>query len=140
MSSSDNVNEKLTEIHSFHTILRDLTNYVHRPRDVLVVPRPLPVQMKSDFEKNLESVIESCPAKSFIALVAGYGLGAVLGLFSSSVGPTTVLTPNIENQTVREVFRDMRQTSHSYGKNFALIGLVFSAVECTIESVCTFTR
>lgn len=41
-----------------------------------------------------------------------------------------------KQQTAREVFREMRATTHTSGKNFALIGMVFSAVECTIESVC----
>lgn len=64
----------------------------------------------------------------------GYGLGAAIGLFSSSVNPN-ISTGIEKQQTTREVFREMRSTTHSYAKNFALIGMVFSAVECTIESV-----
>lgn len=68
-------------------------------------------------------------------LIAGYGLGAAIGLFSSSVNPN-VAAPGLEKQqTAREVFREMRTTTHGYAKNFALIGMVFSAVECTIETV-----
>lgn len=69
-------------------------------------------------------------------------MGAAIGLFSSSVNPN-VAAPGIEKQqTAREVFREMRTTTHGYAKNFALIGMVFSAVECTIETVIfhTFKR
>lgn len=80
-------------------------------------------------------MFDSCFFKSFMACVLGYGLGAAIGLFSSSVNPN-VAAPGIEKQqTAREVLREMRTTTHSYAKNFAVIGLVFSAVECTIESV-----
>lgn len=52
-----------------------------------------------------------------------------------------VSLPGVEKQqTAKEVFREMRATTHSYAKNFAMIGMVFSAVECTIESVCTSTN
>lgn len=62
-------------------------------------------------------------------------MGAAIGLFSSSVNPN-VSAPGLEKQqTAREVFREMRITTHGYAKNFALIGMVFSAVECTIETV-----
>lgn len=66
----------------------------------------------------------------------GYGLGAAIGLFSSSVNPN-IAVPGMpeKQQTAKEVFREMRATTHSYAKNFAMIGMVFSAVECTIESV-----
>lgn len=40
-----------------------------------------------------------------------------------------------KTQTAREIFREMRASTHSYAKNFAVIGLLFSAVECTIETV-----
>lgn len=83
----------------------------------------------------MESAMDSCFFKSFMACVLGYGLGAAIGLFSSSVSPN-IADPfhNAKQQTAREIFREMRAATHSYGKNFALIGMVFSAVECTIES------
>lgn len=67
--------------------------------------------------------------------ILGYGLGAAIGLFSSSVNPNVAAVGVEKQQTAREVFREMRTTTHGYAKNFAVIGLVFSAVECTIETV-----
>ena len=67
-------------------------------------------------------------------MVAGYGLGFAIGLFSSSVNPT-ITGPDQANQSAREIFREMKNTSLNYAKNFAVVGLVFSAVECTVESV-----
>lgn len=83
----------------------------------------------------IESAMDSCFFKSFMACVLGYGLGAAIGLFSSSVNPN-IADPlaTAKQQTAREIFREMRTATHSYGKNFAMIGMVFSAVECTIES------
>lgn len=132
-----------------------------RYRDNIVIPNFMgPPKIKTNEEKMIESVVESCFFKSFMACVlgkrnillwfiqfyvftfanlmilfSGYGLGAAIGLFSSSVNPN-VAAPGIEKQqTAREVFREMRTTTHGYAKNFALIGMVFSAVECTIETV-----
>lgn len=69
----------------------------------------------------------------------GYGLGGAIGLFTASVGPNIYIPGQQEKtQTAREIFRDMRATTHSYAKNFAVIGMMFSAVECTIESVGCF--
>lgn len=67
-----------------------------------------------------------------LIFVVGYGLGAAIGLFSSSVGPTAT---NVEQQTAREVFREMKTTTLSYAKNFAVIGAIFTSVECAIETV-----
>ncbi|KAI4454384.1 mitochondrial import inner membrane translocase subunit tim22 [Holotrichia oblita] len=47
------------------------------------------------------------------------------------MGPPSV---ELEQQTARQVFKEMKTTTLSYAKNFALIGLMFSAIECTIES------
>lgn len=66
--------------------------------------------------------------------LAGYGLGGAIGLFSASVNPT-VTGNDAKQQTAREVFRDLKVSTLSYAKNFAMIGLMFSAVECTIETV-----
>ena len=61
-------------------------------------------------------------------------MGAALGLFSASVSPN-ITAPDAPQQTAREIFRDLKVSTLSYAKNFALVGLMFSAVECTIESV-----
>lgn len=70
----------------------------------------------------------------------GYGLGAAIGLFSSSVNPS-MGAPGVDldkQPTAREVFREMKGTTLSYAKNFAILGAVFAAVECTVESVSLY--
>lgn len=106
-------------------------------REEIVIPKNLgPVTIKTNEEKYVDSMFESCFFKSFMACVMGYGLGGAIGLFTASVGPNIYVPGQQEkSQTAREIFRDMRATTHSYAKNFAVIGMMFSAVECTIESV-----
>lgn len=67
-------------------------------------------------------------------LVSGYGLGAAIGLFSASVDPN-ITGVNVEQQTARQVLRDMKNKTVSYAKNFAIVGAMFAATECAIESV-----
>lgn len=132
----------------------NLTNFFvgnnTRYRENIVLPKNLgPIKLKSDEEKMVEAAFESCAFKSLMSCVIGnvfmprhsntnyiifegYGLGAAIGLFSSSMGPPTV---ELEQQTARQVFKEMKTTTLSYAKNFALIGLMFSAIECTIETV-----
>ncbi|KAK9729730.1 hypothetical protein QE152_g15784 [Popillia japonica] len=114
----------------------NLTNFFvgnnTRYRENIVIPKNLgPIKVKTDEEKMVEAAFESCAFKSFMSCVIGYGLGAAIGLFSSSMGPPSV---EIEQQTAKQVFKEMKTTTLSYAKNFALIGLMFSAIECTIES------
>lgn len=63
----------------------------------------------------------------------GFGLGAALGLFTSSVNPNVAAVE--KQQTAREILREMKTTTMGYAKNFAVIGFMFSGVECAIESV-----
>lgn len=59
-----------------------------RARDNLMVPRVLGASIiKSKDELFVERMFESCAFKTGMAGVAGFGLGAALGLFSASVGP-----------------------------------------------------
>lgn len=66
-------------------------------------------------------------------------MGAAIGLFSSSVNPTVPIG-DTKQPSAREVLREMKGTMVSYGKNFAIVGAMFSAVECTIESVSSYTN
>lgn len=115
---------------------KHFTGNLYRYRENIVVPSSNgPIQIKTNEEKMIEKTVESCAFKSIMACVMGYGLGAAIGLFSASVNPS--LTDPLlheKKQTAREILRDMRKTTHGYAKNFAMIGMVFSGVECAIES------
>ena len=106
----------------------------------LLVPITLAGQtLRSPEEVKIERIMESCAFKSILSGGMGFALGAVLGLFTASVGPeATMMTP--EQQTVRAVFKDMGTKSLSYAKNFGLLGLMFAATECSLESVGIFTH
>lgn len=104
-----------------------------RFRENIVIPRILgPVQIKTIEEKRIESAMESCAFKSIMSCVIGYGLGAAIGLFSSSVNPNIASVE--KQQSAREILREMKTTTLGYAKNFAVVGCLFSAIECTIES------
>lgn len=87
----------------------------------------------SDQEKTIIAVMESCPSKCVISGVGGLGIGAIFGLFTASVDPMYTINPN-RVPTLKEVALEMRNRAWSTGKNFALLGVMFSAFECNIES------
>lgn len=115
------------------TIARLLVGNQQRFRENIIIPRLLgPVQIKTIEEKRIESVMESCVFKSVMSCVIGYGLGAAIGLFSSSVNPNIASVE--KQQSAREIFKEMKTTTLGYAKNFAVVGCIFAAIECTIES------
>ncbi|XP_076234740.1 mitochondrial import inner membrane translocase subunit Tim22 [Calliopsis andreniformis] len=104
-----------------------------RFRENIIIPRTVgPIQIKTNEEKRIERVMESCTFKSFCSCCIGYLLGGAIGWFSASVNPS--LTSIEKPQTVREMVREIGSTASSYAKNFAVVGCVFTAIECTIES------
>ncbi|KAJ1524157.1 hypothetical protein ONE63_010684 [Megalurothrips usitatus] len=116
------------------SISRYLVGNNTRLRDNIIIPRSAgPVKIKTDEEKMVESFFESCAFKATMSTVLGYGVGAAFGLFTSGVNPPVTL-PDAPPQTAREVFKDMKATTLSYAKNFAMVGGVFAAVECCVES------
>lgn len=104
-----------------------------RFRENIIIPRMIgPIQIKSNEEKMLERAMENCAVKSVMSCVIGFGFGAAVGLFTSSVNPNVATVE--KQQTVREIFKEMKMTTISYAKNFAAVGFLFSGIECTIES------
>lgn len=85
-------------------------------------------------EIRVEQFFESCGFKTVLSGAVGFGLGIAVGLFSASVGPELAPVDG-KTQTVKEVLKEMKGKSMSYAKNFAMLGAMFSATECTIESV-----
>ncbi|KAH9426515.1 uncharacterized protein LOC113797202 [Dermatophagoides pteronyssinus] len=120
---------------SFSELRDALIGPERRYRENMLVPNGYlgAEPLKPDNQRMVENFFESCVFKTTLSCVAGFGLGAAIGLFTASVGPE--LAPlNAPKQTVREVLREMKSKSMSYAKNFAMLGAMFSATECAIES------
>jgi len=90
--------------------------------------------MRSRQELLVQELFESCAFKAIMSCVAGFGLGAAIGLFSASLGPDLSTATEFQKQTVKSVLLDMKTRTISQGKNFAILGAMFSITECTIES------
>lgn len=90
--------------------------------------------LRSPQELLVQNIFESCAFKATMSCVAGFGLGAAIGLFSASLGPDMTSATDFQKQTVKSVLLDMKTRTLSQAKNFAILGAMFSITECTIES------
>ncbi|SCU87805.1 LADA_0E06260g1_1 [Lachancea dasiensis] len=107
-------------------------------------------------EKGAQMMVDfmtSCPGKSAISGVTGFALGGVFGLFMASMAYDTPLhTPTVPGasplpssvqhisdlpfkQQVKLQFADMGRRAYSSAKNFGYIGMIYSGVECAVESL-----
>ncbi|XP_045503700.1 mitochondrial import inner membrane translocase subunit Tim22 [Colias croceus] len=124
-----------TQKSDYDSLAKYLVGNIYRYRENIIIPRVLgPVIIKTNEEKMIESTIESCPFKSVTSCIIGYGLGLAVGLFTSSLMPNMTDPMAQQNQTAREILREMKTSMLSYAKNFAILGAVFSGVECCIET------
>ncbi|ODV81160.1 Tim17-domain-containing protein [Suhomyces tanzawaensis NRRL Y-17324] len=93
--------------------------------------------------KRMIEVMQSCPGKTVMAGVSGFALGGFFGLFMASmaydvpVGTAAVghISELPFKQQMKLQFTDMGKRSYSSAKNFGYIGMVYSGVECAIESL-----
>ena len=85
----------------------------------------------------LQGINDILFAKAIFLSLIGYGLGAGFGLFTAGLDSSmpSYMAPETQQQTARSVFREMKSRAASYGKNFAVVGAMFSATECVVESV-----
>ncbi|KAH9909967.1 mitochondrial inner membrane translocase subunit Tim17/Tim22/Tim23/peroxisomal protein PMP24 [Xylariomycetidae sp. FL2044] len=95
--------------------------------------------------KRINALMESCFGKSVLSGGMGFAMGGVFGLFMASMAYDTPYgtTPGANPQPLSSLplrqqikigFKDMGTRSWSTAKNFGLIGLMFSGIECGIES------
>lgn len=95
---------------------------------------------------QMQSAMESCPAKTVISGTMGFGLGGIFGLFMASMRYDTPLgagapggiganaAPTIPMREQLKIgFKDMGRSSWSSAKNFGYIGAIFAGTECCIE-------
>ncbi|CAL1271378.1 unnamed protein product [Larinioides sclopetarius] len=110
-----------------------LLNPSKRISDRIILPVSLAGhQFKSKDELRVEAAFESCTFKTITSCAVGFGFGAFMGLISASMDPNTGIAP--EKQTVKMILKDFKVKTMGYGKNFAIIGALFAAIECNIEN------
>ncbi|ESX00038.1 hypothetical protein KL921_005116 [Ogataea angusta] len=95
--------------------------------------------------RQIMEFISSCPGKAVMSGVSGFVLGGFFGLFMASMsydvapgmgpGPSQQIADLPFKQQVKIQFTDMGRRTWSSAKNFGYIGLIFSGVECSIESL-----
>lgn len=93
--------------------------------------------------KQMINFMQSCPGKTTMAGVSGFGLGGFFGLFMASMAyDVPVGTEAVKHisdlpfkKQMKLQFTDMGRRAWSSAKNFGYIGLVYSGVECSIESL-----
>ncbi|KAI9374628.1 Tim17/Tim22/Tim23/Pmp24 family-domain-containing protein [Aspergillus egyptiacus] len=92
--------------------------------------------------KVMQGAMESCPMKTVISGVMGFGLGGIFGVFMASMSYDSSFTPQgqaIANLSQREQikrgFKDMGARGWSSAKNFGIVGALYSGTECCIEGL-----
>ena len=66
----------------------------------------------------------------------GVLFGLMMGSFDNQMSMTDEYLSKNTKGRLRMTLRDMGQRSVSWAKNFAAVGLIYSAAECFIEKVC----
>lgn len=84
-------------------------------------------------ERYVRATVESCVFKSAFSAVAGAGFGLAMGVFTASIDPMYTISPD-RPPTMKEIWIEMKTRSISHAKSFALIGALFSIIECNIET------
>lgn len=92
--------------------------------------------------KKMVEVMQSCPGKTVMAGGTGFFLGGFFGLFMASMAyDVPVGTASVAHiselpfkQQMKLQFSDMGRRCYLSAKNFGYIGMIYSGVECSIES------
>ncbi|QPG73137.1 Mitochondrial import inner membrane translocase subunit tim22 [Brettanomyces nanus] len=85
--------------------------------------------------------VASCPGKTVLSGASGFALGGFFGLFMVSMQYDQPLTGSVTHiselplkQQMRLQMADMGKQTWRSAKNFGYIGMLYSAVECVLQS------
>lgn len=96
-----------------------------------------PEEQQQYMIKTINKLSEGCAFKTVLSGGAGFGLGALFGLFMSSLQIETTDAKIYDlpfKEQMRVGFRDMGKKSFSTAKNFGVVGAIFAGSECCIEA------
>lgn len=103
---------------------------------------PKQIQTQKNIEKYSRLFSESCVTKACFSGVAGFGFGALWGLFTSALDAGTPLHQygaEIEKphqttkQKIKEYFKQTGQKTYFMAKTFGGVGFLYAGIECVVE-------
>lgn len=90
-------------------------------------------RMPSQEEIKGQDVWNNCVVRSVMSGVMGGGLGVLMGLFFGALENPIMAEEMTARQQIVYQAKMMGRRSMSHAKTFAVMGLIFSAAECTVE-------
>lgn len=96
------------------------------------------LQMTMKYSRMMQSAMESCPVKVFMAGGAGFAMGGFFSLMSATFAyedPLSRASRELVGARAQTayVFKEMGRNMWKSGKGFGKVGALYSGIECTIE-------
>ncbi|KAI4297112.1 hypothetical protein L6164_037016 [Bauhinia variegata] len=98
-----------------------------------VKPQIEPIRLPTVEEIRGQDIWNNCAVRSVASGVMGGGLGFFMGLFLGSLDRPLMQEEMTGKQEFIYQAKQMGKRSWSSAKTFAVMGLIFSAVECVVE-------
>lgn len=98
-------------------------------------PKIEPIRMPTPEEIRGQDIWNNCAVRSVVSGVMGGGLGVMMGLFFGALDNPIMHDTMTTRQQLVFTAKQMGQRSWSSCKTFAVMGLIFSAAECTVEKI-----
>ncbi|XP_059314927.1 mitochondrial import inner membrane translocase subunit TIM22-4-like isoform X1 [Lycium ferocissimum] len=98
-------------------------------------PQIEPIRMPTVEEIRGQDIWNNCAVRSVVSGVMGGGLGLFMGMFLGALDNPIMQEEMTTRQQIVYQAKQMGRRSWSSCKTFAVMGLVFSAAECTVEKV-----
>ncbi|GKV09511.1 hypothetical protein SLEP1_g20998 [Rubroshorea leprosula] len=96
-------------------------------------PQIRPVRMPTMEEVRAQEVWDNCAVRGVVSGVMGGGFGFFMGMLLGSLENPIMQDELTTKQKFIYQAKQMGQRSWSSAKTFAVMGLIFSAVECVVE-------
>ncbi|KAK4709247.1 hypothetical protein R3W88_030172 [Solanum pinnatisectum] len=111
------------------------SNDAHSSSQEAKKPQIETIRMPTVEEIRGQDIWNNCAVRSVVSGVMGGGLGLFMGMFLGALDNPIMQEEMTTRQQIVYQAKQMGRRSWSSCKTFAVMGLVFSAAECTVEKV-----